>query len=107
MTLVTILFLFSSFSSAEITCQTTPTQCYEEEQKRKAEAIRLKQEREEAAYRQQKLELQNAQLRELQEQRAVIQEELQQMNASQQRVEEMQRKQMEEEAQAKKKKLPE
>lgn len=94
MTLFTIFFLSSSLSHAEI-CNTTPTQCYEMEQRNRTEAIRLKQEREEAIYRQEQLQLQQAQLREMQEQRAVMEEELEKMNASQARMEEMKIKEME------------
>lgn len=90
MTLMTILILFTSLSRAAV-CTTTPTQCFEMEQRKNAEAIRLKQEREEATFRQQQLELQNAQLREMQEQRAVMEEDL----ASQQRMEEMRVKELE------------
>lgn len=85
-----ILFLFPLSVLAQ-PCA-TPTQCYELEQQKKQETIRLKAEREEAQFRQQQLQLEEAQLKEMQEQRAVLEEELQEMNASQQRMEELQRK---------------
>ena len=68
-----ILFPLSSFAQL---CA-TPMDCYQVEQRKKEEAIRLKKEREEAQFRQQQLELQEAQLRELQEQREILEEERQ------------------------------
>lgn len=94
--LILSLLLLSSYSQAQ-NCA-TPTQCYEMNQQRKADAIRIKQEREEAAYRQKQIEIQNAQLSEMQEQRAVMEEELEEMNATQTRMEEMKVKEMKDEA---------
>lgn len=93
-TLTLILFTTTFYSEAQIdgpTCG-TPLGCYELRRQEKAEALRLKEDREEAAFRQRQLELENAQLRELQEQRAVLEEEL----ASQQRMEELRMKEIEE-----------
>lgn len=50
--------------------------CYQVEQEKKAEQIRLKQEREDAAFRAQQLRIQEAQLQELQAQRQVMEEDL-------------------------------
>jgi hypothetical protein len=55
------------------------------EQRKRTEAIRMKQEREAATYRQQQLEMQQAQLKEMQEQRAILEE----TNAIQQRMEDV------------------
>ncbi len=63
--------------------------CYQVERERKAEAIRLNNERAEADYRQEQLAIEAAQLQELQEQREVLEEELSEMNETQSRMEEM------------------
>lgn len=96
LSLIVSLFTLSLHSLAEIPTQDspcyTPVDCHYLQQQKRAEALRIKEEREQATFRQEQLELQAAQLKELQEQRAVQEKNL----ASQQRMEEIKVKEMEE-----------
>ncbi len=76
-TLIAIIILLPSITFAQqpMNC-VSPINCYEIQQEEKADAIRFKQQREEANFRARQLDIQEAQLRELQQQRAVMEEEL-------------------------------
>lgn len=74
--LILALFTFSSYAQTPRAVCATPMDCWQVEQAKKAEAIRVKKEQDEAAYRQQQLDIQAAQLREMQAQREVMENEL-------------------------------
>lgn len=75
--MIALLFTLISFSSLAQTPQcATPMDCYQVQEAKRAEAVRIKKEQDEAAYRQQQLDLQAAQLQEMRAQREVMEREL-------------------------------